>query len=278
MVKDDAADPVWQYGLGTLLSLGKRGVVTIEESPEHSWFRKHDFIMRQQTTATDLSPHEDALLHLFFKNKNGLADSVKLSDDISGRASRWSAVSKALKEDMRAAGMFNPEREAIRRKLIIAGVLVLALGAVAMLAAIPLLDAFGGWGFLVGFSLMGLGVIAMIIAGFFSPQSDKAALQKPRWEAFARFLKDVAKGQQPFVGARTMEEYLPYAAALGLAREWGGLFKQLGADEAFAWFRPLASADGGAAAFIAMTSASSSGAGGGAAGGGAAGGGASGAS
>jgi hypothetical protein len=280
MVKDNAADPVWQYALGTLLSLGQRGIVTIEESAQHSWFRQRDFIMRLQTTPQDLSPHEDALLRLFFDSKSGMMDSVKLSE-VSGRTSLWGLVSKAMQQEMRDAGLLSPQREAIRRKIMIAAVLVMVVGAVAMLAAIPLVRALGGWGFLVGASLMALGLVGVIAGGAFSPQSDKAALQKPRWDAFARFLKDVAKGNQPFVGAKTMEEYIPYAASLGLAQEWAGLFKQLKADEAFGWFRPLASADGGSSAFVAMIAVSSSApgsAGGGAAGGGAAGGGSSGAS
>jgi uncharacterized membrane protein len=182
---------------------------------------------------------------------------------------------------MQAAGLFDAKREAIRRKMTTTGLVLLLAGGAAMLPAIALVNAVGGWGFLIGFSLMAVGVVGFVCAGVFSPQSDKAALARPRWQAFARFLKEAAKGQQPFVGAKTMEEYLPYAASLGLASEWASLFQKLGADEAFAWFRPIAAADGGSAAFAAFyagTMTSSGGASAAGAGGGAAGGGSSGAS
>jgi uncharacterized membrane protein len=125
-----------------------------------------------------------------------------------------------------------------------------------------------------------LSCVAFVCGGVFSPLSDAAAKERSGWQSFASYLKDVAKGKELFVGARLMEDYLPYAAGAGLAAGWAKLFKQRGDEGVMAWFQPLAADDGGEGAFVAMMSAgSSAGSSGGAAGGaGAAGGGASGAS
>ncbi len=279
MLKDDAYNPEWSHALGTLLDLGRRGVLVIEESPEHSWYRRQDFIIRQVAQLPDPLPHESGLLALLFKGKTGMSDSVKVSALASGRSGHWKLFSEPLQDEMRAGGIFSPDRERIRKQFMVIALLLLAVGGAGFLLAIPFLNTFGGWAMLVPFSIMGLGIVALVLSAALSPLSEKAAMERPRWQAFARYLKDVAKGKQPFVGSQLLEEYLPYAASLGLAEDWAKLFKQREGEDVLAWFRPLStSPDGGSAAFIAMIGATSSAGSSGAAGGaGAAGGGASGA-
>jgi hypothetical protein len=281
MIRDEAADPQWQHALGTLLDLGRRGVLVIEQAEAQTRWSGQDFVVRQATQQVTLLPHEDALCKLLFADKKGWTGTVKMSQVSGAIAERWSGFTKALQGEMRAAGLFDPLREHVRRRLFVTAVVVLIAGLLAVVPAILLLNVFGGSVMSIPIALLILSCIVFVAGASFSVSSDAALQEKARWQAFASYLKDVAKGKEPFVGARLMEEYLPYAASFGLAAEWAKLFKQRGDEQVMAWFRPLTSAaDGGSAAFIAMIAASSSvGAGGGAggAGAGAAGGGASGA-
>jgi hypothetical protein len=282
MIKDEAADTVWQHALGTLFDLGQRGVLVIEESPERSRWKPQDFIISLTAQPAGMLPHESALLSLLFGDKKkGRQDSVKMSDMSGAVAARWSTFTKALQGEMRTAGLWDATRERVRRQLMIVAGITLFAGLVAFVPAIALLRVFGPSLMVIPIAIALLSCVAFVFAAAFSPATDAAVKEKAQWQSFAAYLKDVAKGKEPFVGARLLEDYLPYAASFGLAGDWAKLFKQRGDEKIMAWFRPLATAaDGGSAAFIAMIGASSSaGASGGAggAGAGAAGGGASGA-
>ncbi|MBM3135781.1 MAG: DUF2207 domain-containing protein [Chloroflexi bacterium] len=274
------AQASWSQALGTLFELGRRGVLSIEESPERAWYRQHDFILQLKEQPTELRPHERGLLQMLFTDKEGLATSVKLSD-FSGRLrSRWKQFSEPLKEEMQAAGFFSPERQQARNKLLIAGGVLLALAVVALAGAILLVEHFQAGPFLIPASLFLLSMAAFVLAGIFSPLSNQGAAEATRWKGFAQFLRDATKGREAVWGLEMFECYLPYAASFGLAVAWVKAFQKQGGLEIPAWFHSLAATpQQGMAAFVAMTSAAHSSGGGGAAGagGGAAGGGGSGA-
>ena len=286
MIKDDSAEAQWQHGLGTLIDLARRGSVEIEESLQTSRWRgeRRDFVIRRKDAPSNLLPHESALLSLLFEDKKkGWQESIKMSD-LAGKSSQWKTFSKPLQEDMLAAGLFSREREAVRAQIGYASMILFVVFVVGLFVAVALISRLGGWVMAVPFAVLAIDGVVFIAALSYSPQSDRAALERPRWQSFALFLKDVAKGKEPFVGSRLLEEYLPFAASFGLAEAWAKLYRDRAAGEAmFAWFRPLAEGGDGGAGFVAMIAASSSaassasGAGGAGSAGGAAGGGASGA-
>ena len=102
------------------------------------------------------------------------------------------------------------------------------------------------------------------------------------WQSFYQHLKDVTRSKAAVGETNMFNRFLPYAATYGLLHQWAKFFEKEGWTELPPYFHALNRADdGGMAAFVAMTAASSSSggsaAGAGAAGAGAAGGGASGA-
>ncbi len=280
VLNSSGAQSSWSQALGTMFELGRRGVLSIEESPERAWYRQHDFILQLKEQPTQLRPHERGLLQMLFTGKEGLATSIKLSD-FSGRLrSRWKQFSEPLKEEMQAAGFFSPERQQARNKLLIAGGVLMGLAGVALAGGILLVERFQAGPFLIPGSLFLLSMAAFVLAGVFSPLSDQGAAEATRWKGFAQFLRDATKGREPVWGSEMFERYLPYAASFGLAVAWVKAFQKQGGLEIPAWFHALAATpEQSMASFVAMTSAAHSYGGGGAAGagGGAAGGGGSGA-
>src|SRR5690606_17326417 len=109
------------------------------------------------------------------------------------------------------------------------------------------------------------------------PLTPEGADVAASWEAFAKYLKEVARGKASTTRPDMFSRYLPYAAAFGLLYNWARHFERKGDTLAPAWFHAAAAdGSGSMAAFVAMSSsASSSGgsAGGSGAAGGAAGGG-----
>jgi len=282
VITSSGAQASWSQALGTLFELGRRGVLSIEESPEHKWYRQQDFLLQLREQPAELRPHERGLLELLFTDKTGLSSSIKLSELSSSlrTRSRWKQFSEPLKEEMQAAGFFSPERQQARNKLLIAGGVLLALAVVALAGAILVVERFQAGPFLIPASLFLLSMAAFVLAGIFSPLSDQGAAEATRWKSFARFLRDATKGREPVWGLEMFERYLPYAASFGMAVAWVKAFQKQGGLEIPAWFHSLAATpQQSMASFVAMTSAAHSSGGGGAAGagGGAAGGGGSGA-
>ena len=279
-----AADgrPNATQALGTLFDLARRGIVTIDESPDKRWYRNRDFDVRLQDAAPcDLRPHEQGLLALLFTGKRGPAETVKVSEMGNRLASKSKQFTEPLTTELSAANLIDPQRRATAHRFIVIGVILLLmmlpLGALGAL----LITKYGGWPFLLVAVAFLLSMTAFIMAGTYSPLSDEGAREAARWRSFQAYLKDVVKGRDPAWDLRLFERYLPYAAALGLAEGWAKAFQKRGGAETPAWFRAVAdSRDGSMAAFIAMTASTSSAgtsASGGAGGGGAGGGGGSGA-
>jgi hypothetical protein len=280
VITSTGAQASWSHALGTLFELGRRGVLSIEESPEHAWYRQQDFILQLKEQPAELQPHERGLLQMLFTDKGGLSTSVKLSA-FSGRLrSRWKQFSEPLKEEMQAAGFFSPERQQARNKLLIAGGVLIGLAVVALAGAILVVERFQAGPFLIPGSLFLLSMAAFVLAGIFSPLSDQGAEEATRWKGFSQFLREATKGREAVWGLEMFERYLPYAASFGLAVAWVKAFQKQGGLEIPAWFHALAATpQQSMASFVAMTNAAHSYGSGGAAGagGGAAGGGGSGA-
>jgi hypothetical protein len=284
-INGSAGQPAWPNALAALFDLARRGVLVIEETAERTWYRRHNFIIRllESPEEASLRPHERGLLDLLFATKTGMATSVKLSDLSNRLSSRWKLFAEPLKADMQAAGLFDAVRQQTRGRFLLWGAALLGLELVAMVGAIVLVvrGSFEGWPFLIVGSIFLLSMAAFVMAGVYSPLSDRAAEMAARWQRFYSYLKDVTKGREPAWDLRQFERYLPYAASYGLAAGWAKAFQQRGGAEIPEWFHAVsATGPEGMGAFVAMTSAvhaSGSSASGGAGAGGAGGGGGSGA-
>jgi len=272
-----SAKPGPAQALGTLFGLAQRGVLVIEESPEKHWYRPHEFTIRQVDPASrNLRPHEKELLDILFTTRAGRTDAIRLSKMGTKLTSKLSRFSQPLTEELRASGLIDGERQATANRFMVIGVglllLMIPLGALAVV----LMPRAGGWPFLLVAVAFLLGIAALVLASAYSPLSDEGERQAARWRGFEKYLKEVTKGREPAWDLKLFDEYLPYAAAFGLAEGWAKAFQKRGGAEIPPWFQALAGApDGGVAAFVAMTSAahsagasSTGGAGGGGAGGG----------
>ena len=106
--------PATTNALGTLFDLARRGLLSIEESPAHSWGRRHEFTLRPSgVSAEPLRPHERGLLALLFEDKRGAArDSLRLRELSTILSTRWKAFSEPLKHELDQAGFISAEQAA----------------------------------------------------------------------------------------------------------------------------------------------------------------------
>lgn len=272
----------WASALGTLFDLAEQGVLEIDESPEQKWYRKYDFIIRLLERPSTLQPHQEALLDLLFTSKNGPVKTIKFSDLQNVVTSRrWKHFSESVKAELKAAHIFSDVRQRRRKRLMASGLLLLFVGVASLL--LLALPGVGPAASAVSFALMGVGVIAVISGAAISPLTDEAAQEAAAWQQFSNYLKGVSRGKQAVDSPNMFIKYLSFAAAFGLLHPWSRYFEKEGWMEVPPYFKALpgSSPADSMAAFVAMSSASTTSggaaAGAGAAGAGAAGGGSAGA-
>ncbi|MBN1919700.1 MAG: DUF2207 domain-containing protein [Anaerolineae bacterium] len=276
----------WDYALGALFHLAQRGVVSIEESAESTWYRKHTYVLHLHDLPAHLEPHEQAVIQVFFGTKQGLVHEMPVHTLQNSLQRRLKHFTDALKGEMATLGFFDPERQRGRNVLFGWGVVLLLLGPALAVAGLFFLtrSTIGPWPLLITVSIFFIGFVAMIAGAIIPRLNDVWINESAAWIAFKKYLKDVMKGRESLAYAAGFTEYLPYAAALGLADVWAKYLKRHENFEVPAWFRGLsAAATDSHAGFIAMiaainasgaasgASASAAGAAAGAAGGGASG-------
>lgn len=278
----------WDYALGTLFNLAQRGIVAIEEGPEKKWYRTNEFILHLNPTAEHLLPHERGAIMTFFEQKDGsLAREMRLHQVEDNVYSRLvTHFFNALKTELEDAGFFDETRRRAHNVLSIWGIVLLIISiALAIISAFLLIDLFGLWSLLVAGVLFVVGFVSLIAGVSLSTLSDDAALQMQGCKRFGSYLKAVTRDREVLPHSSYFSEYLPFAAAFGMADAWAHYLKKHEKIELPAWFRALSTSyDQSSGAFVALivasnatgsSSGASSAAGGAAAG--AAGGGASGA-
>ncbi len=274
--------PSATQALGTLFDLAQRGILIIEESPAKHWYGGREYFVRLLDPAPrDLQPHEQGLLALLFTRKTGPIETAKMSEVGGLLVSKSRQFTDPLTEELSAARLIDPQRQAAAKRFTILGavllLLMLPLGALGVL----LVKMYSGWPFILAAVAFLLGLVAFIMAGTYSPLSDEGAREAARWQSFGAYLREVVKGRDAAWDLRLFERYLPYAAAFGLVEGWAKAFQKRGGAEIPGWFHVATdSGAGNVGAFVAMTSsahATTSSASGGGGGGGAGGGGGSGA-
>lgn len=272
----------WESALGTLFGLAEQGVLEIEESSEQKWYRKYEFIVRLRERPSTLLPHQEALLELLFRGKQGPVKSIKLSELQNMVTSRrWKTYTETVKAELKAAHLFDETNQRRRNGLTVIGVLLIFVGLASLfMLFIPVI---GSTFALVSGALIVVGVTAVIVGATISPLTSEAIKEAAAWQRFANYLRGVSRGKEAVDSPNMFIKYLPFAASFGLLHSWSKHFANEGWMEVPPYFKVLPghSPEDSMAAFVAMsaTSASSGGAAAGAAaaGAGAAGGGAAGA-
>jgi hypothetical protein len=253
-----------QHAMATLFALADRGVIAVEEGPGR-WAARH-FTIHRRSRHPVLAPEESALLDLAF-GSGSADDGVPLPKARTRIAGGIRTYRDRVKDELRSMGLFDDDRQRVRRMFMVWGLGLLFLALAAVVPAAMMTRVFGGWPFLVP-GAIGLVALAAIIGhGALTPLSNEGVRRSAEWRAYARHLKEVARDRAVLTSS-TPSALLATAVALGLSGQWSRFLKQRGAS-APSWFHPMASSDNAAfPAFVAFGGAGDAG-GGGAGGGGA---------
>jgi len=248
----------------TLLDLADRGVLTVRELPRRLCVR--DYELSQVPGRHDLANHEAEALSIAF---GGRGDPVSLSMARRRLARRTRRFALALESDLATRGLLDPDRKAVRNRLMANTVILLLTGAASCILVVVLMPRYGPWPFLLSLALVVSGVAGLITAAATPALSDEGLVQAARWRGFKRHLRALAASRGETGAGAVPSRWIIYGVAAGLAYQWSRYLKRYPAA-APPWFVAAAHDDAGAfAAFVGSNAVSTSaGSGGAAAGGG----------
>src|SRR5581483_3070470 len=215
--------------LATLLDLGNRGVVRIEEVPGRLPFGAgRDFrISRVAHDDAGLRPFEKTVLDALLAGQ----ESVTVSQMQGRFAAHIPLFQQQLYDESVRAGLFQESPERARKRyrglalaLLGIGVAVFVLGLFVGIAA---LTSFPG------VALAFVGIALLLVARAMGRYTRAGATEAARWRAFGRYLARGDHGGHQ----QQLEHYLPYSVALGADKEWLRKFSLVGAP-APRWYGP----------------------------------------
>ena len=280
------ASAAWGDALGTILDLARRRVIRVEAQAPSGLFKKREVRITPVGVAPALAPHERTLMDLMFTTKAGRRASVTFDELARAVASprSWKRVRTAVADELRAAGLLDPDRERTRTRLTVAGIAIMVLSVAGFVLGAAFVDRVGEPVMALPGAILLVGIAGVLTGATLSPLSEEGIARARQWQAFRRHLVRVADEARTSPASRTdLDRWLPYAAAFGTAVTWTRRLEKQGVVETPSWLAAVAG-DGGShpadmGAMVAILSsgvsagshagdASHGGAGGGAAGGG----------
>ena len=253
----------------TLLDLGRRGVLKIEQSNDNE--KRFDVVMQR---TPQVRPHEEVVTGALWLHMNNSRVDLKTAWRYLSRA--LPAFRKSVFAELETAGLIDAERRWAARGLSIAGVIVMLLGFAGFVLFRMFFGHLGEVPLLVPGAVVISGIMFIIGGQVMSVLTGTGVAAAARWRARRRAITSTIKDP---VSAADVTRWLPIAAGFGLAPK----MLKAGKDaldsgvRGFEWVDSVSHPGNALAAIIAATS-SGGHAGGGSVGGGAAGGGSSSAS
>lgn len=223
--------------LSTIIDLGRRGYLVIEEEQESGLFgigriNRYTF-KRTDKLLEDLRPFERTMVTSIFRGGEleRTLDSMRNTFYVT-----ISQVQSQLYEELTAQGLFDKSPQATRSRWQSVGTVLIVLGLIGGFAAVGLVAPIPSLLCLPG-ALIVIGVLAMLFARGMPARTAKGAEEAAKWRSFERYLRRVGDYDVEQAKAQ-FERFLPYAMAFGIEREWVDHFKGLADVPIPIWYWP----------------------------------------
>jgi uncharacterized protein (TIGR04222 family) len=223
--------------VATIVDLARRGYLEIlEEKEEGLIFDKKRTAFQRLLPLDDLLGFERKVADALFDDH---PDRVT-TDQLKNRFYRHvQPICADIYDEVSRRGFFRRNPNSVRNAWLGIGIGVgLVLVGLGVLLAMNDIAGYGFW-------LLGAVLATLIVLGFsrVMPQrTPRGAQEQGRWEAFRNYLRDLDRYQDLPTARETFENYLPYAVAFGVERDWVRRFQELHVPGP-TWYRPLYSPD-----------------------------------
>ena len=258
----------------SIMDLARRGFVNIVENEPKGLFRSKDFIVQPLNRDGILSQHEIFLMDFINKSTKKASDGISLSKFGQKFSRQLSKFSIILNDELREAGLVEPQQLSRQRALQVIGTMLIILSLMGIFFSLTM-GFNGSPGLIKPLLIFGAGCLATMVASILIFTSAAkwdiytvdGASARLRWESFRTYLKELTSRDQ-MLQSDWFDGYLPFALAIVLGERWVKAFKNQGLSTLIPYV--LASSGGYAdgSVFVAAASATSASSSGGGAGGG----------
>lgn len=233
----------WDSALAAIFDLAQREVIGVEELDPGGLFSTRDFTITARGSRASLHPFEQVFYDLLFTTEEGPRSSVTFSElaKVFGLSAQWKQFATAVMGDLRAAGVYDHERERTRQAATRVAVAIFVLAVVGLIATARFVEVNGGAALMMAVAALVVGLVGIGIAQSLPPFTDEAVRRAHQWQAYGRHLKNLSKDGHPSsTTPKTFEHILPYAAAFGVALAWTKTLQKNGMTAGPRWLRTLA--------------------------------------
>ncbi|NPV07225.1 MAG: DUF2207 domain-containing protein [Anaerolineae bacterium] len=222
--------------LATIVDLGRRGVLEIEETQQPGFLgigERRDFVYRRLGGGADLSQYESTLVSQLFGQKT----EVRLSELKNRFYQAIPRIARDMYEELTQQGFFHGNPEKVRARWQGFGIAGIVLSFVAFLCLSVFISQYAGTFFCLPLA-SGIGFLLLTIVGSAMPRKSEAGAEEAaRWQAFKRYLEDIERYDDLGEKKSIFERFLPYAIAFGMEKEYIRKFSRVEAP-APTWYHP----------------------------------------
>lgn len=217
--------------IATLFDLAERGVLRMDETTSEGalgFGKRTDHALTFLDNAVALQPYEDTLLDAIFGDNRAPNATVPLSKVNDTFAKKESTIHQQFYADLVDHGYFDHSPNTTRQRF---SLLALIGPALAVLSIVLIGQS---WGFetpfialpiLAGVLLL---IVGLIVARVMPRKTLKGAEAAAKWKAFKRYLEDIDEHKTLGDGQKIFQQYLPYATAFGMEKQWIRTFEAAG--------------------------------------------------
>jgi len=212
---DERADQ--QDVVATLVDLGRRGVVKIDEANSDG---SRDFTLTLLTPDAPLRPFERELLQVLFGSKLEKGKQQQMSGVQPLFQSAQGEIEEALYQELVDRKYFLRSPQATRTHWRVAGIALLVIVAIVGITAGVAASSIAP---LVWFPIVVAGVLAValiLLSGVMPRKTPTGAEAAAKWRAFRKYLASIEKYENLNEAKSIFDKYLPYAVAFGLEHSW----------------------------------------------------------
>lgn len=209
--------------MGTLMDLARRGFFVIEQTETPGLLgvgKKTEFTFHRQAADTaSLRGYEKTMLSGLF---GGVRESVELSELRNKFYTTVEKIKRELNAEMVTEKFYRRAPSEIFGRWLAGGILLIVLGAVGggvLLAGDNIPELLRPLLFPLG-ALAFLGTVFVVLARGMVTRTPNGQLEYVKWRAFRKYLDNIEKYTDLQQARDKFEQYLGYAVAFGLEKEW----------------------------------------------------------
>ena len=213
-----------EHMVATIIDLASRGYLIIDEEDKTWRLSRTDRGVERAELAPDLLEYEHILLTDLFAT----ADSVLLSDLDDTFASNFAAFTSRVEKAITAAKWTTGDPNTVRGKAMVPAIFAAVGGGIAL---------WTGIGHGIGPGLLALGAVMTAAAAAAPARSSAGSAMLARTQGFRRFLTAGEHRMEHAERAKLFIDFLPYAVAFGITKQWSKRFADLTSMPETTWYR-----------------------------------------